>query len=240
MKKDTPNNRNTQINRREFSFNTAATILAGALGSNFLADGAAAATSSLDVITETIPLGFDNFSIRAHEWKADKLIEFAAEQKLDSLLLSDLDVFENHESKYLNGLKAKADDAGLLLHAGTGSICPTAKRWNDKWGTAEEHLKLGIRIAKELGSPVFRSYLGGQDERQTDGGIQKHIETTVKPGLFTKKCFEEEPIAYGPVFRKVKRTIIRMGHDTQWVKLRITSSSQNSIAASKSKAAINV
>lgn len=127
-----------------------------------------------------IPLGFDNFSIRAHNWKADKLIEFAAEQKLDSLLLSDLDVYENHEASYLNGLKKKADDLGIQVHAGTGSICQTAARFTDKYGSAEELLRLGIKVAKEIGSPVFRCYLGGMKDRQTEGGIQKHIDATVE------------------------------------------------------------
>lgn len=134
-----------------------------------------------------IPLGFDNFSVRANKWKAGKLIEFAAEHDLDSLLLSDLDVYENHEAGYLAELKSKADDAGILLHAGTGGICPSAKRFIDKWGTAEEHLKLGIRIAKALGSPVFRCYLGGMKDRLDPGGIQKHIDLTVETLKKVKK-----------------------------------------------------
>ena len=127
-----------------------------------------------------IPLGFDNFSIRALKWNAGELLDFAGEQNVDSLLLSDLDVYENHEEKYLHDLRSKASDLGVALHAGTGSICPTADRWNDKWGSAEEHLRLGIRIASDIGSPVFRCYLGGEKDRRTEGGIQKHIERTVK------------------------------------------------------------
>ena len=130
--------------------------------------------------TVKIPLGFDNFSLRAHNWKADRLIDFATQQKLDSLLLSDLDVYETHETKYLQKLRAKAADAGITLHAGTGSICSTAKRFKDKWGSPEQLLKLGIRIAQDIGSPVFRCYLGGQNDRQTPGGIQKHINTTIR------------------------------------------------------------
>ncbi len=163
-------------NRREFGFAISAGLATAAVGgvmpSRF-------ATADQDASKARIPLGFDNFSIRANKWNADQLIDFAIQQNLDAILLSDLDVYENHDEKYLNRLKLKAADAGLQIHAGTGSICPTAKRWNDKWGTAEQHLALGIRIANQLGSPVFRCYLGGQDERKTPGGLQKHIETTV-------------------------------------------------------------
>ena len=178
MKKDT-RDQQAKPSRRQFSL-AAAGVFAGVCTSGGSTVIASRAGNLKNKSVAKIPLGFDNFSIRAHNWKADKLIEFASHQKLDSLLLADLDVYESHETKYLTGLKAKADDAGLSLHAGTGSICPTAKRWNDKWGSAEELLKLGIRIAKELGSPVFRCYLGGQADRQTAGGIQEHIDTTVE------------------------------------------------------------
>ena len=45
---------------------------------------------------ERLKLGFDNFSIRALKWKAPKVVEYAASQKADVLLLSDLDVYDNH------------------------------------------------------------------------------------------------------------------------------------------------
>lgn len=162
--------------RREFGLRAGATLAGAALATSIPSKLALADRN--DPISK-IPLGFDNFSIRAHKWKADKLLDFAKNQGLDSILLSDLDVYENHNAEYLNQLKLKAADAGVQIHAGTGGICPTSKRWNDKWGTAQQHLELGIRIASQLGSPVFRCYLGGQNDRQTPGGIQKHIETTV-------------------------------------------------------------
>jgi sugar phosphate isomerase/epimerase len=35
-------------------------------------------------------------------------------------------------------------------------------------------------VAKALGSPVARCYLGGNDDRKGDGGIQRHIESLLK------------------------------------------------------------
>lgn len=170
--------RSSAASRREFLAASGSILMAGAMNMSGLDVTQAQAGESRNPAAR-IPLGFDNFSIRAHQWKADRLIEFANKQNLDSLLLSDLDVYKNHETKYLQQLKSKAADFGVVIHAGTGSICPTAKRFNDKWGTAEEHLRLGIRIAQDIGSPVFRCYLGGQNDRLTDGGIQKHIDKTV-------------------------------------------------------------
>ncbi len=127
-----------------------------------------------------IPLGFDNFSIRAMGWKADALLDYAASLKLDSILISDLDAYESFEEAYLKKVRAKAEGVGIKIHAGTWSICPTSKFFKNKWGTAEEHLALGIRVAKTLGSPVLRCILGMGDDRTTPGGIEARIADTVK------------------------------------------------------------
>lgn len=127
-----------------------------------------------------IKLGFDNFSVRAFEWKAPQLLDYAATLKVDSVLFSDLDVYESHDDAYLKRVKTKAADLGIEIHAGTGSVCPTAKSFNKRFGTAEEHLALAIRIAKALGSPVVRCYLGSADDRRSEGGIEARIEDTVK------------------------------------------------------------
>src|SRR3954469_20521394 len=127
-----------------------------------------------------IKLGLDNFSVRALGWKAPALIEYAASLKTDSLFITDLDAFESFEQKYLSGLKSKAADAGLQIHVGTWSICPTSKAFKKNWGTAEEHLALGIRVARALGSPVIRVVLGTGKDRETEGGIEARIDDTVK------------------------------------------------------------
>jgi sugar phosphate isomerase/epimerase len=127
-----------------------------------------------------LKLGFDNFSIRAFGWKAPKLIEYAASVKADVLLLSDLDVYESRDDGYLAGLKKKADELGVAVQAGTGSICPTSSTWKDKWGSPEEHLKLTIKVAKALGSGVARCYLGRGEDRRQPGGIERHMAEVVK------------------------------------------------------------
>ncbi len=125
-------------------------------------------------------IGMDHFSVRATGWKAGQHIAHAAELKLDTCFLSELIIFESFEDAYLQGLKDQADKAGLKLYVGTGSICPTSNTWKDTFGTPEEHMALTIRVAKKLGSPIARCYLGNQKDRSTDGGIQKHIENTLK------------------------------------------------------------
>lgn len=127
-----------------------------------------------------LKLGFDNFAVRAMGWKAGALLDYAASLKLDSLFITDLDAFENHEPASLREVKAKAEGLGIGIHLGTWSVCPSAKWFKNKWGTAEEHLALGIRMAKDLGSPIIRVVLGGYEERKGEGGIEARIAETVK------------------------------------------------------------
>jgi len=162
-----------KIGRRNFIKSIATVSAAAAVASR---SGLAAG-----VIGERkIKLGLDNFSVRALKWKADALIDYAAALKTDSLFITDLDAFENFEEKYLAGLRQKAADKDLQIHLGTWSICPTSKAFRNKWGTAEEHLALTIRVAKALGSPIARVILGTHEDRKAPGGIEARIEDTVK------------------------------------------------------------
>lgn len=127
-----------------------------------------------------IKLGFDNFAVRAMGWKADELLDYAAAQKVDVLFLTDLDCLKSQDEAYLKDLKKKGDDLGVSIYAGSWSICPTSGRFNAKWGTAEEHLRLVLKIAKLLGSPVARVILGSGEDRLKGAGIEEHIASTVK------------------------------------------------------------
>ena len=139
-------------------------------------------TSSLgsDPPVRTPRLGFDNFSIRALGWNADRLVDYAAEQRVTALLLSDLDVYGSHDEARLRDLGQKADAHGITLYAGTGGICPTAHRFSQRWGTAEEHLGLAIRVAGAVGSPVVRCYQGFSEDRRSPGGIGARMKDTLE------------------------------------------------------------
>ena len=127
-----------------------------------------------------IKLGMDNFAVRAMGWKAPQLLDYAAALKLDALLISDLDAFDSLTNSDLREIAKKARGLGLDLFVGGWSICPTSKSFKNKWGTAEEHLALGIRVAQALRSPVFRCVLGALEDRHTEGGIKARIADTVK------------------------------------------------------------
>jgi len=164
---------NTTSNRRNFIKAVAAT------GAGLALAGSAPAADDTKPARKT-RLGFDNYSVRGLKWNAGQLIDYAASLKLDSLFLTDLDVYENFEEGYLKDLKKKAADHGLVIYAGSWCICPTSKSFKNKWGTAEEHLALGLRVAKALGSPAFRCILGMGDDRSTPGGIETRMADTIK------------------------------------------------------------
>ena len=158
--------------RRQFIQSLAATTAAATIEVPMLANS--------QTKRRNIKLGFDNFSIRAFGWKAPQLLDYAAKLKVDTVLFSDLDVYESHDEKYLKDVKKKADDLGIEIQAGTGSICPSAKSFSPRFGTAEEHLLLTIRVAKTLGSKVARCYQGTADDRKLPGGLPARWKDTIK------------------------------------------------------------
>ncbi|HEY3856575.1 MAG TPA: sugar phosphate isomerase/epimerase [Verrucomicrobiae bacterium] len=163
----------TQSNRRDF-------LKSGAVTGENLAMNEKSTGAQGKIAAGKARLGFDNYSVRAMKWNASQLIDYAASLKLDSLFLTDLDVYESFAEFYLKDLKKKADDHDMVLYAGSWSICPTSKYFNKKWGTAEEHLALGIRVAKAIQSPAFRCILGMGGDRETPGGIEARMADTVK------------------------------------------------------------
>jgi 3-oxoisoapionate decarboxylase len=152
----------------------------------FKAGSAAAAATAMTACQTTAPctgpisLGFDNFSIRALKWNATQVLEYAGRQKVDTLLLSDLDVYESHDPSYLAEVRAQADELGIVLQAGTGSICGSASNFNKKHGPDIQQLTLTITVAKLLGASVARCYLGSGKDRKGRGGLQPHMDRVVK------------------------------------------------------------
>ncbi|MBM3839822.1 MAG: sugar phosphate isomerase/epimerase [Verrucomicrobia bacterium] len=162
------------LDRRQFVQSVALAGAASALGLG--SDSGVEPSAS----ARKIKLGLDNFAVRDMKWKAPQLIDYAASLKTDSLFITDFGPFESREDKYLKEIRVQAEDKGLQIQLGSWSICPTSKAFRKDWGTAEEHLALGLRMAKALGSPVFRVVLGNGDDRRSEGGIEARIEDTVQ------------------------------------------------------------
>ena len=130
--------------------------------------------------TDRVPLGLDAHSLRGMKWKAPQLIEYAAEQKLDAVLLNNLNLFESRKTAHLKRLKKTADAHGLRLYLSAGSVSEGSVTFSDKFGSAEDLLAEGIRVAKAIGSPSVNVRIGKVDDRYSEGGIEARIEESVK------------------------------------------------------------
>ncbi|MBI5773104.1 MAG: sugar phosphate isomerase/epimerase [Verrucomicrobia bacterium] len=163
-------NSNT-LSRRSFVHTTA--VAASAL--------AAGLTTQAAPRKRGIKLGFDNFAVRDMKWNARQLVDYAEKLRCDTVFITDLGPFEGKfEDATLREHRKYATDKGVEIQLGSWSICPTSKAFKKDWGTAEEHLALGIRMAKALGTHAFRVVLGRQDDRKSEGGIEARIANTVK------------------------------------------------------------
>jgi len=169
--------------RRGFLASTAATLTAAAFASQQAQARPAAPQDARPqdppVLPRPVPLGLDNFAVRGSAWKAPRLVDYAASLGVDSLFISDLDAFEPADADSLAALKTQATRAGVGLHVGMWSVCPTSKAFRAENGTADAQLANGIRIARAVGSPVLRVVLGTWEDRVSDGGIFRHIDSLV-------------------------------------------------------------
>lgn len=128
-----------------------------------------------------IRLGYDNFAVRALKWNARQLVDHAVTLGCDSVFITDFGPFSGRlDDAALGDLRRDAADKGVALVLGSWSICPTSKTFKTEWGTAEEHLALGIRMARALGSPALRVILGNHADRLTAGGIEARMADTLK------------------------------------------------------------
>jgi len=157
-----------------------------ALGRGLIGGLVAAATAAAADLPPTsrrrgIPLGFDNFAVRAMGWNARELIDHAEKLGCDSLFITDFGPFDGQtDDDSIDEIGRYAADRGVGLELGSWSICPTSTTFRKDWGSAEDHLALGIRMAKDLGSKAFRVILGNHQDRLTEGGIEARIADTVK------------------------------------------------------------
>jgi 3-oxoisoapionate decarboxylase len=111
---------------------------------------------------------------------AQKLVEYAITQKLDSVLLNTFQPLDSLEPEYLSGLSKIAKKNVISIYIGVGSISEKSKVFSAKYGNAGELLTKGIRVASAVGSPIVGCRIGGIEDRYMDGGIEAHMEAVIK------------------------------------------------------------
>ena len=83
------------------------------------------------------------------------------------------------DEDHLKRVREHADGHGIQVEVGFGSICPTSTRFIKEDGTAREQLLRMFGIARILGSPFVRCYLGSADDRKGEIPLERHIENTI-------------------------------------------------------------
>jgi sugar phosphate isomerase/epimerase len=139
---------------------------------------ASAALVPLSAAESPVKLGFDTYSLRAFQWKGVQLLDYAASQKLDTIQFSGLEDYGGLDDENLRRVKDRAAQLNISIDSGMGCICETSKSF--KGWPAREQLLEGLRVARTVGSKVMRCYMGSGDDRLGPGGIERHMETTIK------------------------------------------------------------
>ena len=141
----------------------------------------ATAPSAAPWVSDDAPrlrLGYDSWTLKGYGWTAMQYLDYAAQQKLDTVQLSDLPNFESTEPAYLRRVREHAERLEIQIDGGLGCICPTAVNYRESNGDPVEWVRKGLRVNEAVGAKMMRVYLGGRNERS--GPIERHIESTVK------------------------------------------------------------
>ena len=129
--------------------------------------------------TVPIRLGFDSYSVRAFQWKAIQLLDYAAGLKLDTIQLSGLEDYESFEPAYLARVKDHAAKVGISIDGGMGCICPLSASWTTKQGDPKENILRGLRVAKAVGATSMRCFMGSGADRRGKQPLEALMENTV-------------------------------------------------------------
>ena len=127
-----------------------------------------------------IKLGFDTYSVRAFNWKAPQLLEYAANLKLDTIQFSSMSDYASFDPAYLQKVKDQADRLHIQVDGGTGCICPSSRAFAKNGPPARDRVLEGLRVAKAVGARSMRCYLGGSADRIGEPGIEAHMENTIQ------------------------------------------------------------
>ncbi len=125
-------------------------------------------------------LGLDTYSLRAQGWSAFQQLDYCAAHGVRVVHFSEPRLIGGLERAHLERVRAHADTLGLEIEIGMLSICPTSGIFDPSQGTAEAQLGRMIDAASVCGSPLVRCVLGNAFDRRTPGGIDRHMEETLR------------------------------------------------------------
>lgn len=149
----------------------------------FLQSACAAALTTRCAVAQdntTLPrlrLGVDAYTLRAFRWDALQLLDYTAQQKLDTIQL-DLDYFKSTAPEYISQIRERAARTGIVIDGSIGCICGSSSGWRAaKAPTPADYARAGLRAFRALGARSMRVFMGAGPERKE---LAKHIENLLK------------------------------------------------------------
>jgi 3-oxoisoapionate decarboxylase len=162
------------MNRRKFLRNTGVGFMALSVNSAF------GLMNNFSLQSSKVPLGLDTHSLRATRWDTLRFVEYAGENRFDSILFNTFRNFTSLDDAFLKKVKDTLSSADLRIFIGVGSISERSAHFRANWGTPEEQIKEGIRVASAIGANVLTCRIGNIADRYTEGGIEAHMEDVIK------------------------------------------------------------
>ncbi|MCZ2157347.1 MAG: sugar phosphate isomerase/epimerase [Bryobacterales bacterium] len=133
-------------------------------------------TSPIDTSHDPVRFGLDLWSVRSQGWNAFQYVDHAVEHKLKVIQFADAHTLGSLDHDFARRVKAYADEKGVLLEMGMGTICPTSGGWRGKSEPIEPWILRHVEVARLLGSPILRCLMGGAAERRTEIPLAQHTE----------------------------------------------------------------
>jgi sugar phosphate isomerase/epimerase len=122
-------------------------------------------------------LGLDAYSLRSSDWDACATLDYCADLGAEVVHFSEPRFLGSLDEANLEHVRARADDLGLALEVGMGSICPSSTMFRGEAGTATEQLTRMLFVAKRMRSPIVRCYLGSFEDRGPE--LPVHVEEVI-------------------------------------------------------------
>jgi sugar phosphate isomerase/epimerase len=124
------------------------------------------------------PMGFNTYCLRALHWNDAQLLNYAADQKLDSIFLQDSLDPASMEPAHWDEVRELAKRLNLHLETGGGAL------WNSdpekNFDETVTTLRTNIRRAKAMGSPIVRCLIAGSRAALPKGPIDPVIEYVLR------------------------------------------------------------
>jgi 3-oxoisoapionate decarboxylase len=121
--------------------------------------------------------GLDLWSVRSQGWNAFQYIDHGVEQKLSVVQFADQGQLGGFDLDNARKVKEYADRKGILLEMGMESICPSCGGRDPDSKRLEERVLRYVAVARVLGSPVLRCFLGSARDRRGEVPMQRHIDS---------------------------------------------------------------